>query len=491
MYDILLYGKSISRRSSMNKRILYVFLASLLVLLSACDVPAVSEDTYLYHTEAESVFQTEDTIQAIDTKAETDAHDTDGGTSFTTDITADEPVEISEIPVLRISTEQGKGITSKSEYVRAVMSVEADSDTGFNEEFDGVSLSIKGRGNASWNQFPKKGYRIKLDEGMRLLGMKKDKDWVLVSSYGDKTLLRNVVAHEMAKELSHLEFTPTHVLVELYINDEYLGVYTLAEKIEFGGGKLEYTADGSLDDTPFLLEVGWDYNDEMVYGKSFFDIEYIERIVFKEPEFSEKYTDCARSIIKFMEQAEKAVTELDGYEECIDVDSLIDYLIITELTNNTESVFYRSVYMYRGNDGLLKFGPVWDFDMAFGNHAEDIPDYDGWCSIDNDFDYLGHNGTSWYDFLLKDDEFIEKFKNRWDEVGKTLLDTAFDTIDKQYLAVYNAQVRNFERWDIMDKKVGVGNVDHHTYNTFELQVEYLRNFIMERYEWINTHISEL
>ena len=438
----------------------------------------------------------EDTTQPISEET-APVGETDNATETAEDTTAEIPViapmetEITEIPVINIVTDDGKGIVSKNEYTHASMSISCDEASGLNAyQETNVGIQIRGRGNASWNQFPKKAYRIKLDESCGLLGLKKDKDWVLVSSYPDKTLMRNVVAHEMAKQLTNLEFTPTHMLVELYINGEYKGVYTLAEKIEFGGGKLEYTADPSLEDTSYLMEVGWDYNDEMIYGQNYFDIEYIYRIVIKEPDFTAKYTPSGKYIINYMKKVEKTVKTLDGYDEYIDIDSLIDFLIITEFTNNTEAVFYRSCYMYKPSGGKLKFGPAWDFDMAFGNHTSDIKGYNGWCSIDNTFSYLGKDGMTWYHFLFKDPEFTSQFAARWDEVKDTLLKTALDTIDKQYKAILNAQNRNFECWDILNKKIGAGNVDYRTYNTFDLQVEYLRNFIKTRYNWIDTNISE-
>lgn len=99
-------------------------------------------------------------------------------------------------------------------------------------------------------------------------------------------------------------------------------------------------------------------------------------------------------------------------------------------------------------------------------------------------------GKTWYHFLFNDPNFTSKFAKRWDEVNDTLLQTALDAIDKQYKALFNAQARNFDRWDILNKKIGAGNVDHRTYNTFDLQVEYLREFINTRYNWIDENISE-
>ncbi len=485
----------------MNVKTLYKIISLFLALFFLLSAVACSEETVdADFTITTSLKDTECTTQVDSqvTSAETSVQtQTDAVIETVEDTTEEQSVivpnetEITEIPVINIITDDSKEITSKSEYKHAKMSIACDEASGFGSyAVTDLGIQIRGRGNASWNQFPKKSYRIKLDESCRLLGLKKDKDWVLVSSYPDKTLMRNVVAHEMAKQLTNLEFTPTHILVELYLNGEYRGVYTLAEKIEFGGGKLEYAADPSLENTSYLMEVGWDYNDEMIYGQNYFDIGYVYRIVIKEPDFTSKYSPSGKYIINYMKNAEKAITSLDGYKEYIDVDSLIDFLIITEFTNNTEAVFYRSCYMYKPSGGKLKFGPVWDFDMAFGNHTSDIRGYNGWCGVDNTFSYLGKDGTTWYHFLFKDTNFTSKFVARWDEVKEILLKTALDTVDKQYKAVLNAQGRNFERWDILNKKIGAGNVDHRTYNTFDLQVEYLRNFINTRYNWIDENISK-
>ncbi len=461
-----------------------IFIIILTLFSASCSDEALQNETQTSHLSHDEMAEsTDETTHSTDTFLTTDSL-----TSSENGIPNED--EITAIPVINIVTDDNKEITSKSEYKYANMSIVCDENTGFDCNISDVKIQIKGRGNASWNQFPKKSYRIKLDESISLFGMKKDKDWLLVSNYADKSLMRNIVAHNMAKKLDNLEYTPTHIAVEFYLNGEYMGVYGFAEKIEFGGGKLEYAANSETIDTSYLLEVGWDYNDDMVYGMNYFDTNYILRIVIKEPEFTKKYTPSGNYIINYMKKAENAVVSLNEYEEYVDVDSLIDYLIITEFTNNTENVFYRSCYMYKPSGEKLKFGPVWDFDMAFGNYSYDIKNYNGWCSIDNNFTYIGNGGISWYSFLFKDPKFTEKFVLRWDEVKEELLQTALDTVDIQEKALASAQLRNFKLWDIMDKKIGAGNVDHRTYNTYELQVEYLEKFINDRYNWIEENISE-
>src|SRR5690606_4215333 len=95
--------------------------------------------------------------------------------------------------------------------------------------FTGIT-EVKGRGNSTWGM-PKKPYRIKLDEKAPLLEMPTDKSWTLLANYGDQSLLRNDVAFEVSRRLE-LEYTPRQRFVELFLNGEYMGNYTLTEHVK-------------------------------------------------------------------------------------------------------------------------------------------------------------------------------------------------------------------------------------------------------------------
>ena len=131
-------------------------------------------------------------------------------------------------------------------------------------------------------------------------------------------------------------------------------------------------------------------------------------------------------------------------------------------------------------------GPVWDFDMAFGNHEGDIKGYNGWATAEATYHYVN---DTWTTYLVKDEQFMAKVKARWIEVRDRLLDTAFSTIDTQYELVKDSAELNFRRWDILDKKVGIGTVDYTVYNTYELQVRYLREFITQRAAYIDQRLG--
>lgn len=389
------------------------------------------------------------------------------------------------IPVLSIYTDGP--VENRIDYVNGKIYVNGDNTEAFaGKNIDGATLRIRGRGNASWDRTDKKSYRIKLDEKASVLGLKKDRDWVLVSNYYDKTLLRNVVAHSMAQQMDHLYYTPTHILVDFFLNGKYMGVYAIADKIEESNSKVDVYNGTNPEEPGFMIEIGWDYSQPYVRDRDYFDTELLIRLFVKEPEITAQNTPELLYIKDYLKKTEDAILAGEGYEEYIDVDNMVDWFIITELTNNTEMAFYRSCYLYKPEGGRITMGPVWDFDMAFGNHEGDISNYDGWASAEATYSYVN---DTWTTYLIKDPKFMDKVRARWLEVRDRLLETAKNTIDTQYALVKESADLNFKLWNIIDQKVGLGRVDHKKYNTYELQIEFLREFIIKRAAWIDKRLG--
>lgn len=386
------------------------------------------------------------------------------------------------IPILSIDTSTGKAVNTREEYIASTMTIDG-------EEY---SLGIKGRGNASWHTFPKKSYRLKLDEKAKLLGMPADRDWVLVSNYGDPSLIRNHIASDMAKRLDGLDFTATHVSVDLYINGEYLGVYAIAQKLESAKNKVNLgdpitDENGNVTDFGFLIEFGWDYSSDNVYKKDYFDLDYAIRMYIKEPEIEEKNNSTFKYIYNYVSAAEKAIVSGDGWQDYIDIDSWVDWFIINEFGNNTESAFHRSFFMYKPAGGKLTAGPIWDYDMAFGNFLCDLSSYNkGWVAVDSTYEYVYQN---WMYFLLRDDYFASCVKARWAEVGETLYQTALESLDKNSADIKDAAVNNFKLWnEVQGYRVGLSRASMRC-NTWEKQIEYIRNFLEVRYNWMDKKLS--
>ena len=131
-------------------------------------------------------------------------------------------------------------------------------------------------------------------------------------------------------------------------------------------------------------------------------------------------------------------------------------------------------------------GPVWDFDLAFGNFSKDVAGFDTWVSTSED-DYVGE---TWSTHLLEEPEFQKKFKARWEEVKDELLNTAYTYIDETYEMLYYSAEENFERWDILGKKVAFERHDTKNYKTYTSQIMYLQDFLEERAAWITEQVAE-
>ncbi len=394
--------------------------------------------------------------------------------------------QTNRLPVVSLYTENECEIASKLEYVNGAMSVDCSGDDAYAgcDTYE-LALKVKGRGNASWWQSDKKSYRIKLDKKISILGLPADRDWVLVPNYYDKSLIRNAVAHKMAQQMEYLYYTPTHIPVDLFLNGEYRGVYSLADKIEVADKKIVIGDTEKSDDFGFLIEMGWNYNEDIRRGKDYFDTEMLERLFVKEPEITERYNDKIKYIMNYVQKTENAIKSGKGYEEYIDMNAFVDWFIITELTNNTEMAFYRSCYFYKPAGGKLIMGPVWDFDMAFGNHKGDIKNYDGWASGEATYYEMTVN---WATYLVKNEMFMNLVRERWLEKRDVLLKCANEAIDYYSDKVEASQNENFKLWNIMDKQTGLGNVDYEKYDTYELQVQYLREFVSDRAEWIDNEL---
>jgi spore coat protein CotH len=141
---------------------------------------------------------------------------------------AQEHKRLTNLPHLYINTFTGNPIVSKTEQVWARMWLVDEQDVV--TFYD--SISIRGRGNSTWNM-AKKPYRIKLQEKTKLLGNSRAnaKKWTLLANHGDKTLMRNALASYIG-DLCGQPFTPAAKFVDLTLNGAYQGCYQLSDQID-------------------------------------------------------------------------------------------------------------------------------------------------------------------------------------------------------------------------------------------------------------------
>ncbi len=389
--------------------------------------------------------------------------------------------EKKKIPVVMIETDEGKEIESKTQYVTA--SFKMDGVAGIPSQKE-TGIRIRGRGNSTW-KWDKKPYKIHFDTPTSLLGLPEAEEWALFANYADKSLMRNRLAQEMAGVLS-FDYCPSQVYVDLFVNGEYLGVYTLGEHLEAGEGRVEVTYNPKKTDCGFFLEAGGVTSGVDVKGLNYFHADLVKFVLIKSPDYLTLTSEQFNFIKNYMLRANDAVKKGEGYEEYLDMDTLVDWMIMTELSCNTDCSWRRSTYFTKNPGEKLKMGPVWDFDLAFGNFSKDNDGYNTFVSTEPEDDYVGE---TWSTHLLEDPEFRALFKARWQEKSRELLKVAFDMIEEDYEVLFPSAEENFSKWQILGKKVAFERHDTTLYTTYESQIRYLKNFLMERAAWLDAKVE--
>ena len=135
---------------------------------------------------------------------------------------------------LNIVTENKAPVKSRDSYINCTVAVDSDAKQWI---FYGTG-KIRGRGNSTWHWYPKKPYRIKLDQKSEILGLKENKDWVLLANYRDPTHLMNTFVFSIGAGLG-LPYTNNTRYVELTLNGDYIGLYQLTEQVEQGSNRVD------------------------------------------------------------------------------------------------------------------------------------------------------------------------------------------------------------------------------------------------------------
>ncbi len=254
----------------------------------------------------------------------------------------------------------GIKVVSKENYVDCKVSI---SGTEINE----FTARIRGRGNTTWDDFLKKPYRIKFDDRVSVFGGEANKNWVLLAMANDISSVKDRLAFTMARAIGTDVFVPSYNYVELYLNGLYKGLYLMTEQVDENVGRTGIEAPISPEDTevPFLVELDDYASDEGIEGVDWFAI-LSKKYAVKYPDSKERYTQEQFDYIKSYISAVDAACEAGDFErlgELVDVETFIDYYLIQEIMGQ-QDINWKSVYMYKSKDGLMKMGPVWDFDWG-------------------------------------------------------------------------------------------------------------------------------
>ena len=367
-------------------------------------------------------------------------------------------------------------------------------------------ISIEYRGSSS-QSFPKKPYGFETQDSLgnnnnvSLLGMPIENDWILYAPYTDKSLMRNFLTFDLGRKMGN--YCSRTVYCELVINGDYQGVYILMEKIKRDKNRVDI-ADLDSDDLNgdsltggYIVKIdkftgsggsNWQSNFPNLGGGSTF-------IQYHYPEGPALHPIQKNYIENFVDSFENALSgpnfndTLIGYSKYIDVNSFIDLYIINELSRNIDG--YRlSTYMYKDRDdngGKLSMGPLWDYNLAFGNANYCNGELTAGWEVDDGGQGCAWNNPFWFERLLEDTNYVNKLKCRWEylRVNSFHKDSIFNFIDSLALHLDDASDRNFQRWDILGTYVWP---NFYVGNTYQDEIGFLKNWIEFRLVWIDNNL---
>ena len=358
---------------------------------------------------------------------------------------------------------------------------------------------IKSRGYFA-DLMEKKSYNFEIrdkkgkDLSLPVLGLPSESDWILYGPYNDKSLIRNHLMFQLFRQMGHYasrtSFVELFQKIELLDKTEleYQGIYLLLEKIKPGPDRVNISKISEENPTGgYILErlpgSRISHGDTLLklpYSGWHFNYNYPEK-----GKISQTQITWIKSYLSGFEKElyEMNFDQVTGYQKYIEIDSFIDEMLIQEFSNDVDS-HHASMFLHKNQNGKIRMGPIWDFNIALGNanyNNGDNPEYARLFGQDSE----------WSELLLADTNFTFKMRNRWVELRKSIFseENIFSIIDSTTNHLREAQKRNFNKWNIMGKAIWPNPKP--VPQNYQGEIDQLKDFISTRLTWMDKRIPLL
>ncbi|MCR5497190.1 MAG: CotH kinase family protein [Paludibacteraceae bacterium] len=425
-------------------------------------------------------------------------------------------VHNSGIPVLYINTPNNKAITSKTEWIDRTDMIMYNVDGTVNYDAGSDKVQIKGRGNSTWDaSSDKRPYAIKQNKEDEVLGMLEHKRWILLANYYDATFLRNEMANYLSKRYTTADWSPSGFNVELVLNGKHVGNYYFCEQAKINKNRVpgEYLveADYKVKSTGgggFMWGGGGGggnagYQFEGEKSKNVFNVKHPEV-----PDNSQEL-QYVKGKINDLENALYG-NNWSKVKELIDLPSFADWYVIKELSKDYDGNMFTSCYCHIMKDGIIRMGPVWDFDLAFGGNPFETmfgggggmwgggggTDY-AWYNKPEDY-YIGAKeqatGTNWFLKFFAQKEFLALVKERIDWMVEDM-DVIMAYIDQKGKENELSATANKVGYSASSGGGGMmwggggGGTNNVSIEDYQKSIDVMKKFIKERLLWIQKDLK--
>lgn len=423
-------------------------------------------------------------------------------------------LDSSELPIVIINTLQQEIIENTK--INCLMDIKYNGPSNITYTTDSsniysgnIGIEIRGASSAGYPQSP---YGIETrdsvgsNNNISILGMPAENDWILLSNYNDRSLIRNALAFKLFEDMGNYSVKAS--LCEVVIDSSYKGIYLLAEKIKRDNNRVAVSKLTATDTTGDGLTGGYILQQNYWNSSNSFQSNYSPiahpgfdvHFVYEYPKPNVILPQQKTYIASYIDSLETALYSADftntttGYRKFLDIKSFIDYFLINELSRNADG-FKKSVFFNKNkysNGGKLNAGPVWDFDWAWKNlgicSIYNNSNGSGWAHHNNDCSTDNYS-TGWYIRLLQDSTFNNELRCAYENYRQTILDTTyiFTYIDSIKNLVQNAQERHFKKWPILGMSGPAPEIDAIA-TTYNAELDTLKGWISLRLQWLESNI---
>lgn len=439
--------------------------------------------------------------------------------SLSTSILYSQILNTSHLPIVVVNT--GNADIPDEPKISATMGI-IDNGIGAMNHIDDPynhyngNIAIEVRGNST-QDFEKKTYGFETrsttnqDSSVALLGMGKEEDWILHAMVIDKTQLRIPMSFYLAQRMGH--YAANWRYVELILNGDYRGLYILTERIKRDNDRVDIAKlepediAGDQLTGGYILRIDWieEEEGEISGFTSNYDAQGNEPMIYQwyYPKAENIQPQQAAYISNFIDDFESAVfsptfvnEEGKRYTEYIDVNAFADFLLINELSKNSDG-YKLSSYLHKDRDsrgGRLVAGPIWDFDQTYGmSMVCSCNDFVGWTFRQNqpnceDLETM----PMWWQAMVSDTIFADYLSVRWSllRLGPLQEDSIMQWLDTQVNWLGAAIDRNFTRWDEMIGEF-IWAEPEPIPESYEAEIAYMKNWISNRLKWMDAHMPSI
>ena len=365
----------------------------------------------------------------------------------------------------------------------------SDRNTAQHLNYDG-KINIEIRGSSSQG-LEKKPYGLTTllqdnsNNNVSLLDMPKENDWILNSLAYDPSLLRDYLSYNLSRQMGN--YAPRTVYCEVVINEEYKGLYLLQEKIKVDSNRVNILKMTTADNTAPNVTGGYITKADKTTGGD--PVAWTMPSYSWSPEFihdlpkPEEVTKPQNDYIKaqFFSLAtttgDNNISFNNGYPSVIDVPSFIDFMISNELASNADGYQF-STYFHKDRNGKLRAGPIWDFNLTYGNDLFDSG-YDRSKTNVWQFSDGGNDGAKFWTDLYNNPSYKCYLSKRWNQLSQSGQPLNYSSlvqfIDATVSLISEATVREKQKWD---------RIPNHS-----LEISNLKTFLSARISWINGRLS--